>query len=138
MEPWQSRFESPPSPDEFPQVRRRIQALLEEKGLQQSLIDHTGLLISELAHNAFEAADGDSDIVIELAYDARGLELTVECAGNRDLETLQRALDSSTVLPGPESERGRGLWLVLNLSRKLEVRRARHGHVQVRLLVKGD
>lgn len=131
------RFRAPAEEKALPGLRRRVQEELRARGVESRVVADAGLLVSELAHNAVAARTcGGREVRVEVEGAGAGVRLRVECDANRDLESLQRALDESTVLPGPESERGRGLWLVLALSRELRVERTADGLVRVSLLVK--
>jgi len=123
--------------DLLPQLRHKVQERLRFAGVAEEVVDHTGLLLSELAHNAVSASQGGRSLMVEVEKVPDGVRLLVECEANRDLEGLQRALESSTELPSPNSERGRGLWLVLTLSRGLRVEKTEEGWVRVSLIVPG-
>lgn len=134
---WRASFRAKAQEDALPALRRRVQESLRAQRLPREVIDNAGLLISELTHNAVAAAGGAKEVRVEAAATPDGLALEVECDANRDLIGLMRALDASTILPSPESERGRGLWLILNLSRQLQVEQGENGLVRVRLIVRG-
>ena len=132
---WSAIYRAAPQAEELPKLRRAVQEALRAREVSDGLIDNAGVLISELTHNAVEASETDHEVVVEVHFDDEGLHLAVECAGNQDLEGLVKALDQSGVLPGPESERGRGLWMILSHSRKLEARRNENGWVRVSMYV---
>ncbi|HEX9793405.1 MAG TPA: ATP-binding protein [Planctomycetota bacterium] len=122
----------------LPQLRRDIQAAVAAHGESQGMVDRIGLLVSELTHNAVEAAERESGVSVVAVRDAGGLRMSVECEGNRDLEGLQLAVDQSGVLPHPDSERGRGLWLILAFTDDLQLTRTELGHLVVTVKIKED
>ncbi|KAA3612783.1 MAG: ATP-binding protein [Planctomycetota bacterium] len=134
---YRQQFFSSADPQELPELRRRVQQELQQRGESELAVERAGLLVSELSHNAVEAAQqsdpGQVEVVV--ARDAEGLQLEVECDANQDLEQLQLAIDASGVLPSPDSDRGRGLWLVLQFSKNLQVQRMPNGNVRVRLQI---
>ncbi|TAH34551.1 MAG: hypothetical protein EYC70_16585 [Planctomycetota bacterium] len=135
---WKAAFRAPAQEQALPELRRRVQERLRGEGAPAAVVDNAGLLISELTHNAVAATAGGREVRVEAEGTARGVRLQVECDANRDLVGLVRALEASGVLPSPESERGRGLWLILNLSEDLQVQRGENGLVRVSLIVKGE
>lgn len=135
---WSEIFEARCSEEALPELRRRVQERLRQGGAGEGLVARAGLLLSELAHNAVAASRRPEPLRVTVGMDEGGVHLSVECAANEDLEALQLALDASGVLPSPESERGRGLWLVLEGSRDLQVERTASGGVRVRLRVKEE
>lgn len=132
---WSRRFTCPALEQALPELRRKVEAYLKSQRVGEPTVNNIGLLISELTHNAIEAADGGKEVEVGVAAAPQGVQLQVECDANHDLEGLNRALEESGSLPSPESERGRGLWLVLTLSNQLEVTRGKGGAVRVSLVV---
>lgn len=130
---WRFVFRGPADEQSLPDLRRRAQASMRENGLAERAVDNAGLLISELTHNAVESASGDGEIQLEVGQNSKGVEIVVECDSNDNLEDLKEALHSSEQLPSPDSERGRGLWLIMQFSRDLEVGRSAAGAVRVSL-----
>ncbi len=134
---WSERFVALAEEERLPQLRHKVQERLRLAGVGDAVVNNTGLLLSELAHNAVSASQGGRSLMVEVEKVPDGVRLLVECETNRDLEGLQKALESSTELPSPSSERGRGLWLILTLSRGLRVEMTEQGWVRVSLIVPG-
>lgn len=135
MSSWRASFSERAESRRMPVLRRRVQDFLRQQGLPEAVVDRAGLVISELTHNAVAAAGGTGAVRVEVEGGEEALRLEVLCDANDDLERLQAALARARQLPGTDSERGRGLWLVLAFSEDLEVRRDPGGGIRVRLRI---
>ncbi len=135
MNAWRASFREQAESRRMPELRRRVQDFLRQQGVAEPLVDRTGLLVSELTHNAVAAAGGAGAVRVDVAGDGGEVRLEVRCDENTDLERLREALARADRLPGTDSERGRGLWLVLAFSQDLEVDRDEAGQIRVRLQV---
>lgn len=133
---WFAAFSSPARGAELPSLRRRVQARLRSEGVARPTVECVGVLVSELTHNAVDASCQASRVHVVLQERDGRLALSVECCGNRDFDRLADGLAGAAALPGPEEERGRGLWLVRNYSRDLRVERGRGGWVRLALSVR--
>jgi anti-sigma regulatory factor (Ser/Thr protein kinase) len=121
-------------------VRRILEGLLASLGWNEEDSEDAGLVVTEVLQNAVEhGSRGDGGEAVEVRCAVDGPELVVEVADpgtGQGPDALLR--QDVTVAPPPDAPRGRGLYLVHRMSRRMERARAGEGScVRVRLRASG-
>jgi anti-sigma regulatory factor (Ser/Thr protein kinase) len=104
-----------PDAGELASLRSVLRAYLESRGLSRAVCDDLGVVATELAANAIEAAGQEVVVTVRARVDGDAAIVEVE-DGGPGFE-----LPLAPVLPSPDERRGRGLWLVRMLTDELEV-----------------
>jgi anti-sigma regulatory factor (Ser/Thr protein kinase) len=128
------RFELLPDPRRVRDLRRDVRSKLGPLGFEPEFITHVLLVLDEIVSNAIEHGSGyragDAPLVVTLRRSRRDLVLDFEDPAVP--EDLVRQLRDAfacrdATCPPPESERGRGIYLVLGALRDVDVTQAPRG-----------
>lgn len=122
----------PPRPRALPQLRRAIQDWATRRGIEPFPLT---LVAVELSANAIAAAGSDGHV--ELVVRAIGPEVEVRVVDDGPGFKGPFADGPGSSLPPVSNERGRGLYLVRQLSRQLHVGRS-NGRTIVRAIVRPE
>ena len=138
------QFSVPPDAAHLRVLRRTVRDRLMQSGVRALTIDLVLLVVDEVVSNAIEHGSSyrarRSPLAIELRLHGIEIEFDFEDpeAPAGLVDELQAALERCrSHLPPPESERGRGLWLVADHLRDLRITRATGGGLHLHGLVSG-
>jgi anti-sigma regulatory factor (Ser/Thr protein kinase) len=118
-------------------VRKMVEALLAAQGWEEEAIEDAGLVFTEVLQNAIEhgsRCDGSEsvDVLCRVDEDDVVFEVTDPGTGKDPADVIRR--DVTLPIP-PEEPRGRGLFLIHRMARRLERSLAVHGGVVIRVRV---
>lgn len=127
-------FQFPPDPEHLRSLRQHLRSKLNDLGVIGEVADNVVLIIDEIVTNSIEHSDpyrNDGQLVVRLGTDEKDVTLEFEDPDvpGSVVEELARAIESKIEKqPPPDSERGRGLFLIASHIDSLEIsQRARGG-----------
>ena len=121
-------------------ARKMLEGLLNAHGWEEESVEEVALVATELVQNAIEHGsknDGTESVQLGIHLDADAviLEMTDPGTGKDPTLLLSRDVEQAVPLDAP---RGRGLFLVNRLARRLERSRDANGGCRVRARMEAD
>ena len=121
-------------------ARKMLEGLLHAQGWEEETVEEVALVATELVQNAIEHGsknDGteQAELTIRLSDDSIVLEMIDPGTGKDPALLLERDVEQPIPLDAP---RGRGLFLVNRLARRLERSREESGGCRVRARMEAD
>jgi serine/threonine-protein kinase RsbW len=110
-------------------VRRILESLLASEGWSEDDVADVGLVATEILQNAVEhGSRNDGREAVEVRCEVLGREVVIEVADPGTGKGVESLLLQDPERPPPEdASRGRGLYLVQRIARRMDRLRAPHG-----------
>jgi serine/threonine-protein kinase RsbW len=126
----------PIGPQGIRSVRKSVSYLMGQWGFTDESRDNIALALSEALNNAREHGSvKDTRIEVTCLLEGLVAKLKVEDFGEKDASDATRAFDSKDI-PPPDSERGRGIFLIRSLMDDVEMK-CKPGGIIIKMIKRG-
>ncbi len=131
------RLNPPVGPRCIRSIRKTLCYLTGQWEYPSDISDNIGLAASEAINNAREHASQEGaviEVTCRIALAEIKMVIEDKGSGTADPGAVRRCFDSSTDAPRPDSERGRGFFLMRSLMDEVSLSHNAHGGVRITMI----